>query len=78
MNDFATHVDGCTKGFQRDFDNVDRAHHTCAKAPWLEQQHPLLARGRLGVISVRVGIEDSCSHIIQYTNRGIEKTAKKS
>jgi hypothetical protein len=52
MDDFATHIDGRAKGFQRDFYNVNGTHHTGAKAARLQQQYPLLAGGRLGVISV--------------------------
>jgi hypothetical protein len=78
MDDLAAHINRRSKGFQCDFDNVNRAHHARAKAAWLEQQHPLLTGGSLGVISVRDGFEDSCSHISQYTNRSMEKTAKKA
>jgi hypothetical protein len=37
MDDFAAHVDGRTEGFKGDLDNVDRAHHSGAKASRLQQ-----------------------------------------
>ena len=45
MDNFAAHVDGRAKGFKGDLDDVDRAHHSGAKAARLEQQHPLLTGG---------------------------------
>ena len=74
MYDFAPHVDGGAEGFKGDFDNVDGAHHAGAKATRLEQQHPFLAGGSLGRITVGDGFEDRIGHIVQYTNGWMGKT----
>src|SRR5580692_3211893 len=76
MDNLPAYINRRAESLQCDLHNVNRAHHTGAKAPWLEQQDPLLAGGSLGLISVRDGVEDSCSHITQYSNRCTEKTAK--
>ncbi len=62
MNDLAAHIDGRAEGFKSDLDDVDRAHHAGAEAPWLEQQNPLLTRGSPGGVTVGDGVEDSRSH----------------
>src|ERR1035437_1558392 len=62
MHNFAANIDGRAEGFQCDFHNVNRAHHSSAKAARFEQQHPLLTRGSLGAVTVRDGIKQSCSH----------------
>ena len=78
MHNLPAHVNRRAEGFQSDLHNVDRAHHPGAKAARLEQQHPLLTGGSPGVGTVRDGIEQSCSHIAQYTNRRIQTTGKKN
>ena len=62
MHNFAADVNGRAKGLQSDFDNVNGAHHASTKTARFEQQHPLLAGGSLGAVTVRDGVEDSCSH----------------
>jgi hypothetical protein len=78
MYNFAAHVDGRTKGLQSDLYNVDRAHHAGAKTARLQQQHPFLTGGSLGVGTVRDGIKQSCGHISQYTNASTAGTAKEN
>ena len=63
MDDLAANVDGRAEGFESDLDDVDRAHHAGAEAPWLEQQDPLLTGGSPGGVTVGDGVEDSRSHI---------------
>ena len=63
MNDLAAYVNGCAKGFEGDFDDVDGTHHTSAEAARLEQQDSLLGGGRCGAVTVRNGFEDSRGHI---------------
>ena len=77
MHNLAANVNGRTKSFQGDLHNIDRAHHSGAKASRLEQQNPFLAGGRRGVVTVRDGIKQRCGHISQYTNATTEGTEDK-
>jgi hypothetical protein len=77
MHNLAAHVNGRAEGFQGDLYNIDRAHHSGAKASRLEQQDPFLTGGSLGVVSVRDGIKQRCGHISQYTKASTEGTADK-
>ena len=45
MDDLAADIDGRPEGLESDFHDVDGPDYAGAKAPWLEQQHLLLARG---------------------------------
>ena len=72
MYNLAAHVDGSAEGFKRNLHNVNGAHHASAKTTWFEQQHPLLGGVSPGGTVMGNGIEDSCGHIVQYTNGGVE------
>src|ERR1017187_3400778 len=73
MHNFPANIDGCAEGFQCDFDNVNRAHHSRAKSARLEQQHPLLTGGSLGAVTVRDGIKSSCSHTTSIPTAAVKQ-----
>ena len=45
VNNFAADINRGAKGLQRDFDNIDGAHHARAETARLEQQYPLGSGG---------------------------------
>ena len=64
MNNFAADVDGCTEGFERDFNDVDGTDNTSAEATRFQQKYPLLIGRYLAGDTVGDRVERSCSHTI--------------
>ena len=66
MNDFLADVDRRAKGIQRNLDDVDGTHNTCAKAARLEKKNSLGFRFVAAPV-FSDGLKSGCSHVYKYT-----------